>query len=370
MPTAVKRPCPVCAREMRADAIPEHLITHRKNLPALMTEEARRWCCDKKLPLFYQKDKWVCCLICKKGKTLHSIGETIREFTTNHETSSCRQQFASVADIYAIDAPADAPVAEMPLSVQFATTPTLSMMATCHTKYGFDKAEKLLPINEQLALMCRKYEEALLRIRIAEAPPLPTRNFVENDNLMAESERQRLALLAAREAEREYLSRPREPPRLVVKEEPKAIEKPAEVPVALTPPLLPAEPTVKDEAPVQAPIAKPIRKLTVLKTVPAPVEVAKLPPSPPSETEQPATPPKKSRLAQMMIECLAYFVDLDDVAILDDNTFTDTYAMAKREMSEAKHPDKLVREILDIFTSFINRRCTIKQAYAQAIALA
>jgi hypothetical protein len=356
---------------MRADAIPEHLITHRKNLPALMTEESRRWCCDKQLPLFYQTDKWVCCLICKKGKTLHSIGETIREFTTNHETSGCRKQFASVADIYAIDAPADAPVAEMPLSVQFATTPTLSTMATCHKTFGFENFEKLMPINEQLALMCRKYEAEVLKVRAAAAAPLPTRNFVETESLMEESERQRLAILAAREAEREYLSRPREPPRLVVKEEPKAIEKPAEVPVALTPPLPSPVPTVKDEEPVPAPIAKPIRKLTVVKTVPAPVEVAKLPPSPPSETEQPVTPPKKkNRHTQQMIECLEYFVDLDDVAILADHTFKDTYENAKREMSEAKHPDGMVRELLDIFTSFINRRCTIKQAYAQAIALA
>jgi hypothetical protein len=347
---------------MRADAIPEHLITHRKNLPALMPETSRRWCCDKQVPLFYQKDKWVCCLICKKGKTLHSIGETMNEFIKSHETGSCCKQFASVADIYAIDAPADAPVAEMPPAVQFTTMPALSTMATCHKTFGFDKVEKLMPINEQLALMCRKYEAELLRQRVAAAAPLPTRHFVEDEDLGAESERQRLALLAADEELRQRENAKPDPPRLIVKEEPKAIEKPAEVPVVPTPPLPSPVPTVKDDKPAPPPTAKPTRKLTTSKTT----EPPPLPPSPPSEPE---IVKKPTGAAGALMECLEYFKDFDDTSVLADHTFSDAYESARRDQREAKHPHAITDQLLDVFHSFINRGCSIKQAHAKAIAL-
>lgn len=208
MPTDTKRPCLVCCRMVRADNMPEHIVSHRKNIPELMSEDARKYCCDNQLPLLYQRNdgkefKFACCLICKKGKTSYSIGDDASAFIRSHMKSECVKEFDTVRSLYGFDEEA-VPRPALPVAFEFAEKPTASVMESCHKTFAFSKTEALLPMDERLALMCKKYNQLLQRVGVAQQQKQQEQKEEQTKASMEEMRREEEATRLRVQAERDY----------------------------------------------------------------------------------------------------------------------------------------------------------------------
>jgi len=208
MPTDTKRPCLVCCRMVRADNMPEHIVSHRKNIPELMSEDSRKYCCDNQLPLLYQKQnekemKFVCCLICKKGKTSYSIGDDASAFIKAHMKSECVKKFDTVRSLYGFEEEA-APRPVLPVAFEFAEKPTASAMESCHKTFGFSKTETLLPMDDRLALMCKKYNQLLQRVSVAQQQKQQEQREQQSKASLEETQREAEVTRLRVQAERDY----------------------------------------------------------------------------------------------------------------------------------------------------------------------
>lgn len=198
MPTG-KAPCPVCSESVRTDMMPKHVANHKKLVPHLMSETDRKECCDTRVPYFFERlgnsYKYIVCLICKTGHTCVNNGSAQRWITEHRFAKACHSKFDEVRSLYAIDGP----IEPIPPVVEMMTRPSHTMMDNVYKTFGFVEAEKCLPLDEQLRLLCIKYQ------RRNAAPPqaqaAPERNeSLEQAKREAEADRQRV--LAEREAER------------------------------------------------------------------------------------------------------------------------------------------------------------------------
>jgi hypothetical protein len=98
--------CFVCDKSMRQDHLLRHMAKHRNTLSTHMTEKARRFASQFKLPMMWEDGKYALCLICGGGKTKHSVDGSPSKFFKDHQwADDCIAKFATVRHLYGFDAP-------------------------------------------------------------------------------------------------------------------------------------------------------------------------------------------------------------------------------------------------------------------------
>ena len=198
MPTG-KAPCPVCSESVRTDMMPKHIANHKKLVPHLMSETDRKKCCDMRVPYFYEplgnSYKYIVCLICKTGHTCVNNGSAQRWIAEHRFAKACHSKFDDVRSLYAIDGP----IEPMPPVVEMMTRPSHTMMDNVYKTFGFLDADKCLSLDEQLRIVCMKYQQRNAAPPHTPAPP-ERNESLEQAKREAEVDRQRIQ--AEREAER------------------------------------------------------------------------------------------------------------------------------------------------------------------------
>jgi hypothetical protein len=115
-----------------------------------MTETARRYACEMKLPMMWRDGCYSLCLICGGGKTKHSIDSTPLRFFQKHQQSmDCIAQFETVRHLYGFDAPEESETStstsgeeETSPPPQSPTPPTLPTTNVVVMAQGISPAEK------------------------------------------------------------------------------------------------------------------------------------------------------------------------------------------------------------------------------------
>lgn len=348
MPTDTKRPCLVCCRMVRADNMPEHIVSHRKNIPELMSEEARKYCCDNQLPLLYQRNdgkefKFACCLICKKGKTSYSIGDDAPAFIKAHMKSECVKKFDTVRSLYGFEEEA-APRPAFPVAFEFAEKPTTSVMESCHKTFAFSKTEALLPMDDRLTLMCKKYNQLLQRVSIAQQQKQHEQKEEHSKTSMEETQREAEATRLRVQAERDYEMKKREST------------------FAITP------------VPASAPPCPP--------ELPTENVVVFLPPDDISDSDSEESVKSEkvdNETVGLVRQLVAELVCLrDDMDWLDhaqkvvtlEESYNHGKAYVARRDGKYFHPHSAVLDLLQIYTHFMDKRCDLAAACNKAQVVA
>lgn len=302
-----------------------HIAKHAKLVQHLMPDIERKNCVDSRLPYFYERlgssYKYICCLICKTGHTCVNNGSAERWIAEHRYARACHSKFDDVRHLYAIDGP----VLPMPPVVEMMTRPSHTMMDTCYKTFGFEAAEKCLPLDEQLRLVCMKYQQ---RNTVAApppppAPPAPSAPSESLQQAMREAEADRLRILAERKAEVERENR-------------------AAAPI---PPLAP-------------------KNVLTLLVEPIPNSYSE----DDSEEEPPKGPDDYSRGIITTLGAALRHVDNEDLSrkeALCDDMCEEAYMRATDYINRYSEQHEAVQQAYDVYTEFINGDITIQQARAR-----
>jgi hypothetical protein len=196
------------------------------------------------------------------------------------------------------------------------------MMDTCYKTFGFDAAEKCLPLDEQLRLICMKYQH---RNTVAAAPPpvatpAPSAPSESLQQAMREAEADRLRIVAERKAEVERENRA----------------------LAPMPPLAP-------------------RNVLTLLVEPIPDSYSE----DDREEETPKGPDEYSRGIITTLGAALRHVENEDLSrkeALCDDMCEEAYMRATDYINRYTEQHETVQQAYDVYTEFINGDITIQQA--------
>jgi len=254
--------------------------------------------------------------------------------------SECVKKFDTVRSLYGFEEEA-VPRPVLPVAFEFAEKPTAGAMESCHKIFGFSKTEALLPIDDRLALMCKKYNQLLQRVSVSQQQKQQEQREEQSKASMEEMRREAEATHLRVQAERDYEMKKREKPTLSISPIP-----------ADAPPCLPNLPT---------------ENVVVLMTA---VENCDTKSDSGSSTS--TSTPKRERdweleqIPPQMVGCLEYLEkdDLPHDQTISDDLFQDIYARAQRYLRT--HDSEMIEDLIDTYNSYINKKTDLYSTIRRA----